>query len=327
MREYTTSSPLFSKKINIVETSDPAHADNINAATKQLLENTLKLREENEIFKRIANGIYTGRDLTQVFAAEIAEFEDEWDWIRYKIQWSIDFDENPNTSGTHFDPNLCDISGVQVADYIPIVVDGNTFNMHVAGIFHSGFSRYVSFISNKLFPEDIVWNANGSNNAHIASDLGIENTNPFINSDLNKWLKDVLYNKLPEKLKRVIWPHSMNEGSRYAVSGQDDMIDDFLYTLSSSRLWVPSEYEVFGSTISGTKKWSVGSRPRQFPIFFRYPRFFYKSSTDNKHYNWWLRTPESGNSTKICAIDNYGNIAQLDASSKARVPICFDVSS
>ena len=41
MKEYTSANPAFSESINIVETTDPAHADNINAATTQLLQNTL----------------------------------------------------------------------------------------------------------------------------------------------------------------------------------------------------------------------------------------------------------------------------------------------
>lgn len=43
MREYTTDKPEFSASIQVVETTDPAHADNINAATIQLLQNTLVL--------------------------------------------------------------------------------------------------------------------------------------------------------------------------------------------------------------------------------------------------------------------------------------------
>ena len=44
MKEYTNTQPEFSKSIQVVETTDPAHADNINAATRQLLQNTLSNR-------------------------------------------------------------------------------------------------------------------------------------------------------------------------------------------------------------------------------------------------------------------------------------------
>lgn len=45
MKEYTSTEPVFSDSIQVVETTDPAHADNINAATKQLLQNTLANRQ------------------------------------------------------------------------------------------------------------------------------------------------------------------------------------------------------------------------------------------------------------------------------------------
>lgn len=43
MRAYTNNEPVFVKSIQIVETTDPAHADNINMAPEALLDNTLVL--------------------------------------------------------------------------------------------------------------------------------------------------------------------------------------------------------------------------------------------------------------------------------------------
>jgi len=48
MKDYTNGTPVFSKSIKITETTDPAHADNINAAPKQLLQNTLANRSAIE---------------------------------------------------------------------------------------------------------------------------------------------------------------------------------------------------------------------------------------------------------------------------------------
>ena len=41
MKDYMNENPVFSESIRVTEVSDPAHADNINAAPKQLLQNTL----------------------------------------------------------------------------------------------------------------------------------------------------------------------------------------------------------------------------------------------------------------------------------------------
>lgn len=43
MKDYTVERPSFSKSIKVTETTDTNHANNINAAPKQLLENTLVL--------------------------------------------------------------------------------------------------------------------------------------------------------------------------------------------------------------------------------------------------------------------------------------------
>lgn len=43
MKEYSTADPEFSNKIMITESTDPAHADNINQAPMQLLQNTIVL--------------------------------------------------------------------------------------------------------------------------------------------------------------------------------------------------------------------------------------------------------------------------------------------
>ena len=46
MKDYTENAPVFSPKIRIAETTDPGHADIINAAPKQLLQNTLCNQKE-----------------------------------------------------------------------------------------------------------------------------------------------------------------------------------------------------------------------------------------------------------------------------------------
>lgn len=45
MKDYTSANPEFSDKISIIETTDPGHAENVNISTKQLLQNTLVLKD------------------------------------------------------------------------------------------------------------------------------------------------------------------------------------------------------------------------------------------------------------------------------------------
>lgn len=60
MKEYTSKSPTFSDSIMVTEVTDPAHADNINAAPKQLLQNTMVLKTNEE-------------NMNEMFTEQIAE--------------------------------------------------------------------------------------------------------------------------------------------------------------------------------------------------------------------------------------------------------------
>lgn len=67
MKNYTVENdPVFSESIRVTETSDPAHAENINAAPKQLLENTLANKAAIEEIKQgeqeVAFEDYTGEE-------------------------------------------------------------------------------------------------------------------------------------------------------------------------------------------------------------------------------------------------------------------------
>ena len=59
--------------------------------------------------------LYAGRDLTVVFALEIAKYSDAWAWIKARIK-------------AH------NINGIHVADYIPIRMNGQPVKHRVAGI-------------------------------------------------------------------------------------------------------------------------------------------------------------------------------------------------
>lgn len=56
MKNYMNKTPFFFESIQITETSDPAHADNINAAPIQVFQNTLCNRKLIEELKNSAGG-------------------------------------------------------------------------------------------------------------------------------------------------------------------------------------------------------------------------------------------------------------------------------
>lgn len=67
MKEFTVKKPGFNESIMIVETTDPAHADNVNASPKALIENDLYLKEQLE--KTSREGVVTFATHDEVKAA------------------------------------------------------------------------------------------------------------------------------------------------------------------------------------------------------------------------------------------------------------------
>ncbi|MFG6330023.1 MAG: hypothetical protein K1W06_11255 [Lachnospiraceae bacterium] len=66
MKNYTSSSPVFSDNVTILETTDTNHADNFNKSTKQLLDNDLRLK--NAINKCEKITVLTAGQTNVIFA-------------------------------------------------------------------------------------------------------------------------------------------------------------------------------------------------------------------------------------------------------------------
>ena len=81
MKDYTNKSPKFSATIRITETTDPGHADNINEAPEQLLQNDLVLLAafDPELIKNAFKNTFSGFeyeepvDETAISNADIAK--------------------------------------------------------------------------------------------------------------------------------------------------------------------------------------------------------------------------------------------------------------
>ncbi|MFR7696813.1 MAG: hypothetical protein ACLU0A_05600 [Roseburia sp.] len=68
---------VFSESINITETTDTNHADNINAAPKEIFENTVALnREVKTIKKNMEEGLYESENLDEEKYEELVDSEE-----------------------------------------------------------------------------------------------------------------------------------------------------------------------------------------------------------------------------------------------------------
>lgn len=249
--------------------------------------------------------LYPGRDLTTVFALEIANYSDAWAWIKARIK-------------AH------NFTGIHVADYIPITMNGETVKMQVAGIdsyyrtTDQQLSHHIDFISKDCFSQTVQWNTTNNNNGDSTSPY------PYMVSNLHTFLTTTLYNYLPAAVKAVISNKRMLMEQRYSASGA--LTDGISWGWQDlGPLWVPTEYEVFGSVIWGTKGWSEG-QGLQYPIFANsFLNRIKGAGNGGGRCDWWLASVGSGTSTNCVRVNNYGHSNGWGASIELRVPVCFRI--
>ena len=276
-------------------TGAAALAEDLEATNEELA----RVMEEND-------RIYAGRDLTSVFALEIAKYTDAWAWIKARIK-------------AH------NFTGIHVADYIPITMNGETVKMQVAGIdsyyrtTDQQLSHHIDFISMDCFSAVTKWNETNTNNGDST------NASPYMVSALRSFLNTTLYGYLPDAVKSVISNKRMLMESRYSASGA--LTDGTSWSWQDlGPLWVPTEYEVFGSVIWGTKGWSEG-QALQYPIFANsYKHRIKGAGNGGGRCGWWLASVSGGSSAGCVSVDNGGcSNGWGNASHELRVPVCFRI--
>ena len=114
----------------------------------------IRTQEQTDIVRlgNIANKTYAGENLVTKFAQEIADYTDEWAWIKARI-----------TAG-NFD-------GLNIGDYIPVTCSNNvSFNARIAGInTYKGYGdsavpNHIDFISASVWPTAFKMNLKNFNN-------------------------------------------------------------------------------------------------------------------------------------------------------------------
>lgn len=305
MKEYKNTSPVFTDAIQIVETTDPAHADNINVAPMQLFQNTLSNREFLSLLLQQTNGLYKGRDLTEVFADEIENYTDAWAWIKARI-----------TAGN--------FTGIHNGDYIPLTVGRETHKMQVnintyKNTCEPPVGNHIDFISKDCLGQTVKWNTTNNNNGNASSPC------PYLVSNVHSFL-ETKFNALPQAVKNVISNKRFLLERRYSESGAltDSTGAEWV---DLGKLWLPTEYEVFGSIVLGTKGCS-GYHAVQYPIFANsWQNRIKGAGSGETRCFWWLASVSSGSSTHACAVHQHGYVYGGNASNSIRVPVCFRIAA
>lgn len=252
-----------------------------------------------------ADRTYEGVDLTVRFAEEIAQYTSVWRWIKTRIA-AVNFD------------------GLHVGDYIPIYMGSYLIKMQIAGIdtyykcCDQEVGHHIDWISKDCYPETVQWFTENNNNGTSA------NAAPYMKSTVKAFL-DGLVAKLPAEVQEVISSKRFFLENRYSASGT--LTDSTSWGWADlGKLWIPSEYEVFGSCVWATKPWGAGQSV-QYPIFANSFKNRIKGAGDGgTRADWWLLSVCSGRSTHACLVSSYGLASLAGCSSAYRVPVCFRIS-
>lgn len=252
-----------------------------------------------------------GRDLTVVFADEIADYSDEWAWIQARL-------------------DAHDVSGLRVGDYIPINIAANggiaaeTHKAEIAGINtyrRTGDSGHevgyhIDWITRDCYSGTVKFNTTNINNGNAS------NNSPFLASNLKSWLDGTLYPLLDAKLKTVIKAKRILAPYRYQ-SGATLTDDNSWGWQDFDKLWVPLEGEIFDSLVWSTKGYGNGQAV-QYPIFANsYEHRMKGAGPGGARAYWWTASAHSGTSTGVVIVNDTGYSTSYTASYAFCVPVCF----
>lgn len=253
---------------------------------------------------------YPGVDLTVKFADEINAppyFGDEWAWI----------------TAREADGNY---DGIRIADYIPVTANGKTYKARILGIdvYTGSYTTEIGHHIDWMFDEP--WD-DGYHNINIV------NYNNGISSQKSPWLCSAayiflnslsgeipngtgvnpptvtqdsttggVYYYLPDKLKTKIVPKYAAISTRYSSSDLITEPDGNLFA-DVGKIWIPSEFEVYGSGIWANSPFETASAIH-YPYFCNVSRRTMRR--DGARRTWWLLNAPIGSTDRWCCCNRNG---------------------
>ena len=288
--------------------------DGLEAVDDSTNEKTIvRINSKSDFACRITNkdliaalsGNWPCRDLTILYADEIANYSDEWQWIQARL-------------------NSGNIDGLLPGDYIPIKVGTENHLAEIAGI--NTYRRtgdpghevgyHIDWITRDCYSQTVQFNTTNNNNGNANS------PNPFLASNLKSWLDGTLYPLLETKLKNVIKTKRIFAPSRYQ-SGATLTDDNSWAWQDFNKLWVPLETEIFGCLAWSTKGFGNGQAV-QYPIFANsYEHRTKDAGPGGARALWWTASAALGASPYVVYVYAYGGSDGGNASNARCVPVCF----
>lgn len=220
-----------------------------------------------------------------------------------------------------------DFEDLRVGDYKTITLTGGeVVKMQIAGIDtyygttdQQPLRHHIDWISKDCLTDYVQWNTANNNNGSADTPY------PYLVSNVYNYLNNTIYPKLPSDVQAVISEKRTLLETRYSASGA--LTDSTSWEWQNlGKLWLPSEYEVFGSVVWGTKGYSQ-QQAVQYPLFAN----SYKHRNKGKgngggRCGWWLSTVSSGESTTCCRVSANGHANYSHTSlTYVGVPVCFRI--
>lgn len=282
---------------------------------------------------------YDGIDLTLKFAAQIAASPyngDPWAWIKARVD-AENFDD------------------LHIGDYIPLTTTGGTLlHAQIAGInTYKGYGdteigNHIDFICRELWPTNHAMNPVNLNNGTKFGDNAATEF-PWLASDLYLYLNSLagtvasaatvgggegtandytsggVYYALPSALQSVIAEKLAYIPKRYSADGllTDDNGGGWT---NIGKLWLPTETEVYGAPCwGGMGGYATLGTNIQYPLFAHNAKR--AKASGGTHYNGWLLSAASGNTTKWCFVASSGVASSTSATNTGTKPlVCFRIA-
>lgn len=203
--------------------------------------------------------------------------------------------------GDYLDVPLVSASGVAgqqsvrfvIAHIDPYLYCGDSSKGHHIAFVASApvaVAKTVAGVANDSF---LMWNTTNTNQGTA------DQKNPYLGSNLKAW-ETAFEACLPEGLTKYLLTQRVLLEERYSASGPLNDSNSWSWQ-DIGKVWSPSEMEVYGCPVWGTKGYSVGF-DCQWDLFRDTAH-----RINGNRYSWWLRSVASGSASDVCYVNNRGS--------------------
>ena len=247
-------------------------------------------------------GKYPGQSLATLLAGEVSGSATIYDALHKRVQ-AANF--SGMRVGDYIDVPLVSASNVAaqqsvrflLAHFDPYYQCGDSAKGHHIAFIASApvaVAKTVTGVANDSF---LMWNTTNTNQGTADQKC------PYLGSNLKTW-ETAFEACLPEGLTKYLLTQRVLLEERYSASGALNDSNSWSWQ-DIGKVWSPSEMEVYGCPVWGTKGYSVGF-DCQFDLF-----------RDTAHrlngtrYRWWLRSVVVGSSSYVCYVTSHGNATTI----------------